>query len=166
MACEPRYEYALSVYAPDGTLQHVIDRQYESWTRNERVRQRYEAIMQSQAQQFPPGTETEIEDQEQDVGELRISPDGRIWVLPSRQMFEPEPGYFATYDVFTLDGEFTRQVRVECPGSADEDRLFFTGGDLVFQVTDFWNAVLSATGGGGEDEDAAPMEVICYRIAD
>ena len=164
VVCEPRYGYALSVYNPDGRLERVIERDYESWTRDEKIRQRYESIMQAQVRQFPPGTEMEIEDKEQDIGELRIGPDGKIWCLPSRQMFVPEPGFFAVYDVFTMDGDFEKQVRVKCPGDSADDRLLFAGPDLAFMVTGFWNTVLSATGGGDDEEEAAPMEVICYRV--
>ncbi len=165
ISCEDRYDYALSVFNPDGTLDRVIERQYEPWTRNDKVRNRYQAIMEAQAAQFPPGTEVEIEGREQSVEDLRIASDGTIWVLPSRQMFEPEPGYFATYDEFSPEGEFTHQIRVKCEGDPSMDRLMFAGGDRVFLVTGFWDAVLSANAAAtDEDEEAQPMEVICYRI--
>ncbi len=164
IACIPRYRYALSVFNPDGTLDRVIDREYEPWTRNELVRNRYRSIMEAQAGQFPPGTPLETEDKEQDVEDLRVAPDGTIWVLPSRQMFEPEPGYFAVYDQFSPEGEFTRQVRVKCEGDPSTDRLIFAG-DRVFLITGFWDAVLSASSAStDEGEDAEPMSVICYRI--
>jgi len=166
VACPERYEYSLQVFAPDGTLERVIEREYESWTRTDEIKKRYDAIMDAQLQQFPPGTEKEVEDMEQDVSDLRISADGSIWVLPSRQMFEPEPGTFATYDVFTPEGVFDRQVKVKCEGDPAMDRLIFAGDDRAFQVTGFWDAVLSANAAAGEDdgEEAAPMEVICYKI--
>lgn len=165
IVCEPRYDYALSVYAPDGRLEKVIDREYESWPRNALVRERYQGIMEAQLRQFPPGTAMEVEDREQDVEDLRVAADGTIWVLPSRQMFEPAPGTFATYDVFTPDGRFARQVRVHCPGDPSRDRLIFAGDDRVIQVTGFWDAVMAASGGGGKDDaEAVPMEVICYRM--
>jgi hypothetical protein len=166
VVCEPRYDYALSVYSPEGKLEKVIDREYESWTRNAVVQQRYKSIMDAQLRQFPPGTEMEVETREQDVEDLRVARDGSIWVLPSRQMFEPEPGSFATYDVFTPDGKFAKQVRVHCPGDAASDRLIFAGDDRVIQVTGFWDAVLAAAGSGGdaEDTEATAMQVICYRM--
>jgi len=165
VVCEPRNEYALSVYAPDGTLERVIEREYESWERNETVYKRFESIIAAQSANFPFEVETEVEKLEQDVGDLRVARDGRIWVLPSRQMYEPEPGSFATYDVFTAAGEFQEQVKVVCPGDPAYDRLVFAGEGLAFQVTGFWDAVLSAAAAGdGGDEEAAPMEVICYKV--
>lgn len=165
VVCEPRYDYALSVYSPEGKLEKVIDREYESWTRNATVKKRYEAIMDAQVRQFPPGTEMEVEAREQDVADLRVAKDGTIWVLPSRQMYEPEAGSFATYDVFAPDGRFTKQVRVHCPGNPASDRLIFAGDDRVLQVTGFWDAVIAATGGSGQEDAAATaMEVICYRM--
>ncbi len=165
VSCVPRYDYALSVFNPDGSLEKVIERQYKPWTRNEQVRQRYQSIMEAQAAQFPPGTDVVIEDKEQSVEDLRIAPDGTIWVLPSRQMFEPDPGYFAVFDLFSPEGEYTRQVGVKCEGDPANDRLMFAGGDRVFLVTGFWDAVLSANSASGDEEDEAePMSVICYRI--
>ncbi len=167
VACEPRYEYALSVFNPDGTLDRIIDRKYEPWTRTDKVRDRYLSIMKAQAAQFPPGTPVETEDKEQDISDLRVAADGTIWVLPSRQMFEPEPGYFAVYDLFTPTGQFDHQVRVKCPGDPSVDRLMFAGGDRVFLVTGFWDAVLNANAApadGEDDTEAKPMEVICYKI--
>jgi hypothetical protein len=166
VACEPRYDYALSVFDAAGKLERVIDREYESWTRSPKVFERYSAIMEAQSAQFPPGTAKEVEKMEQDVSDLRVARDGTIWVLPSRQMFEPEKGFFATYDLFSPAGQFVKQVKVRCQGDPAVDRLIFAGQDLVFQVTGFWDAVMSANaaGAGGEGEgEAEPMEVICYR---
>ncbi len=164
VACPERYDYALDVWNPDGTLDRVIHREYESWPRTEEVKQRFRSIMEAQAAQFPPGTPLEVEDLEQDVEDLRVAPDGSIWVLPSRQMYAPEPGFFAVYDVFSPEGEFTRQVRVKCPGDPATDRLMFAG-DRVFLVKGFWDAVLNANAAsGGDDEEAEPMAVTCYRV--
>lgn len=154
VSCIPRYGYALSVWNPDGTLDRVIEREYESWTRTDDVKKRFQSIMEAQAAQFPPGTPVEVEDKEQDVEDLRVDPDGNIWVLPSREMFEPQEGFFATYDVFSPDGEFTRQVRVKCEGDPSADRLLFAG-DRVFIVTGFWDAVLQANAAAGEDTEEA-----------
>ncbi len=164
VVCEPRYDYALSVYAPDGTLERVIEREYESWQRNETVYKRFEAIMEAQSANFPFEVEREVEKMEQDVNDLRVAADGSIWVLPSRQMFEPEPGSFATYDVFAPDGTFREQVKVICPGNPAVDRLIFAGDGLAFQVTGFWDAVLSASAAEGGDDEAEPMSVICYKV--
>lgn len=164
VVCEERYDYALSVYAADGTLTRVIEREYESWTRSDEVYKRFEAIMEAQSANFPFPVEREVEKLEQDVGDLRVDRDGNIWVLPSRQMYEPEEGSFATYDVFDGEGVFREQVKVVCPGNPSTDRLVFAGDGLAFQVTGFWDAVLSASAAGGGAEDAEPMEIICYKV--
>ena len=61
-------------------------------------------------------------------------------------------------------GTFAEQVKVICPGDPALDRLVFAGEGLAFQVTGFWDAVLSAAAAGGGSDEAAPMEVICYKI--
>jgi hypothetical protein len=161
VACEERYEYSLSIYHPDGYLERVIQRAYESYERKLQ-----ESMLQSQIRQFPPGTEYAIEEKEQDVCDLIVKPDDTIWVLTSRAMYTPEPGAFATFEVFGLDGAFLNRVRVLCSGNAGRDRLIFAGDDLVFQVVGFWDAVRSASGASFDDDgsDSAPMEVVCYKV--
>lgn len=163
---QPRYGYELSVYDANGNLERVITREYESWERSPEMYERWKTIMEAQAQQFPPGTPIKVEKKEMDITDLRIARDGSIWTLPSRQMYEPEPGYYAVYDVFTPEGRFDRQVGVRCEGDPSRDRLILTGGDRVFMVTGFWDAALGAMGAsaGDEEEEPEPMEVICYRV--
>ena len=57
-------------------------------------------------------------------------------------------------------------MRVVCEGDPVTDLLIFAGTDLVFMVTGFWDAVLSASAAdtGDEGDEAEPMEVVCYRV--
>ncbi len=155
-------EYALSVYSAAGKLERVIERQYESWTRNDKVRQRYQSLMQAQSQQFPNRPTPVIEDQEPDVQSIRCAADGSTWVLTSRALYTPEPGILAAWDVFSPTGEFVKQVKAKAPGDSATDWLFLTEEGLAIQVTGFWDAAMAAMGGEGADEEAAAMEVICY----
>jgi len=159
----PRTDYALSVFNPDGTVAHVIEREYETWTRDDYARNRYDSLMEGQSRQFPPGTEREIEDTEADVQYIRCAADGSIWVLNSRAVYTPKDGCLAAWDVFNADGEFIKQVEAHVPGNAASDWMFLTDNGLAIHITGFWDAALAAMGGGG-DEDAAAMEIICYRV--
>jgi len=157
------YEYALSVYGPDGKLERIIEREYETWPRNDRVRQRYQSIMEAQSAQFPNRPTPVLETDEPDVQHLRCAADGTIWVLTSRAIYAPEPGVLALWDVFSAQGEFLKQVKAMAPGDPATDWLFLTDEGLAIQVTGFWDAALAAMGGGGaESEEAAPMQIICY----
>jgi hypothetical protein len=71
--------------------------------------------------------------------------------------------------VFSPEGHFLKQVQAQCPGNGLEDNLFFTPGGGAVMVTGFTAAVRSLQQGGAgaapmaEEEEAAPMEIICYR---
>ena len=161
----PRNEYALTVFDRDGSVDRVIERAYESWSRNEKARARQTAQDEGIMRQLPPGADFEVADLAPDIAALDVRADGSIWVMTSRSQFTAAPGDY-TYDVFSPEGEFVKQVTLQAGGRADEDQLVLGGGGLVFRVTGFWDAltaVIGGSGSGSEDAEAAPMEVICYR---
>jgi hypothetical protein len=57
-----------------------------------------------------------------------------------------------TYDVFDAEGVFLRQDAVACAGDAEEDRLFFLGGDRVALVRGAVQARRNTFGGSRGDE--------------
>ena len=71
-----------------------------------------------------------------------------------------------TYDVFDREGNFVEQADVVAEGSSSADLLFFAPNGNVFRITGFQEALIAALGGFTSDaeEEAEPMEVICYRI--
>jgi hypothetical protein len=166
-----RNDYAIKVYKPDGTLDRVIEREYDSWQRTEKERTRVERMLEAQTRNIPFPTETHVGDTEPDLTSLHVADDGSLWVQTSRGSREQPEGIMLTYDVFDPEGNFTEQVAVACEGDGVEDGLIFAGGDRVYLVTGLTEALImlqsgGASGGGEESEEgeAAPMEVICYRI--
>jgi hypothetical protein len=167
VAAIPRNEYEVSLFSPDGTLERVFSREYESWERDERAIGIWQNIMETIQRQQNPNAPVSWEDTEPDVEFINVAPDGSIWALNSRAMWTPPAGTFTYYDVFSAEGHFEKQVEVVCEGNPQEDLLFFAGDNLAFMVTGFWDAALSQFGGAGstdEDEEAEPMSVICYRV--
>jgi len=163
----PRNEYEVSLFAPDGALERVFSREYESWVRDERAAGIWQRILETIQRQQAPNAPISWEDTEPDIEILRTAPDGSFWVLNSRAMWTETPGAFTYFDVFSPEGHFVKQVQVVCDGNPQEDLLIFAGDDLAFMVTGFWDAALSrfgGAGGDGDEEDAEPMSVICYRI--
>jgi hypothetical protein len=157
--------YTMTVYHPDGQIDRVIEREYTSLKRNEKAKARATARLEGQVRQFPPGTPFEVEDMEPDVEGLYVRDDGSIWVLTSRAMWEPKPDVFQTFDVFSPAGDFVKQVDFKVDGTSWSDLLIFAKGDLVFQITGFFDAINAMVGGVSSDseEEPEPMEVICYR---
>ena len=166
IAAIPRNGYVLTVFNPDGSINRIIEREYKSWQRNERARARAIAQLEGQLRQFPPGTEYKIMDIEPDIAALYIRDDGSIWVLTSRAMWDSKPGVLQSFDVFSPEGHFLKQVDILADGSSAADLVVFARDDMVFQITGFYDALVAALGGFGTDaeEEAEPMEVICYRI--
>jgi len=162
---QPRNQYEISVYSEDGELERVFGRQYESWKRTEKLMARYDAMMEAQSQQLPPGTERVVEEYEQDLWGIRALGDGTYWVGTSRGMYDPPAGAFCVWDVFSGDGEFVEQVRADIPGKPGTDMLMMTDHGYAVMITGFWDAVLAVMGAGQSDE-AEPMEIVCYRVGE
>ncbi|MFO7609540.1 MAG: hypothetical protein R6X35_10145 [Candidatus Krumholzibacteriia bacterium] len=161
-----RNAYRITVYKPDGTLDRVITRQYQHRQRETREIERIEATLKVQLAQLP-APKWSISKTEPDIRALRIGPDGNLWVESSRGGYEQPDGVFFTWDVFDPDGHFIQQVSAACPGDGDSDIMIWTAAGAV-QVTGFMEGVQSLLAGGAgatDDEEAAPMEVICYRTA-
>ena len=163
-----RNEYAINVYGPDGTLDRVIEREFESRTRDEEEMARVNSIADAQRRQFPMEVKFELCDTEPDISTLRIAPDGALWVFNSQSAREQPEGIMATYDVFDQSGHFVKMVAIACDGDGEKDGLIFAGSDRIILVTGFVDAAMSLQGGASAEtedgEEPKPMEVICYRI--
>ena len=70
-----------------------------------------------------------------------------------------------TWDVFTPDGEFLKQVSAKCAGDGKKDSLMWTPDGNAVLVTGFLDAAMSLQGGGtpAGDDEAAPMEVVYLK---
>lgn len=168
-----RNEYRLNVYAPDGTLEMAIEREYETIARTAEDTAWLEGLLDAAFAQVPFPVQLELSDTEPDINWLnrgvQVDEGGNLWILPSDGTRDQPEGVFATYDVFTPDGKFDRQVQAICEGDGTEDGIFILGEDRAMVVKGYIDAVATSFGGGGaaveeEDEEADPMEIICYRI--
>jgi hypothetical protein len=161
------YDYKFNVYAADGTVERTVTREFEPYQREDIDRTLMETIMEGASSQFPFPIETEIEDVETPIGNLIAHAGGETWVLPARGSRHQPEGVLATWDVFDPDGNFARQVRIRCPGNGRKDGVYFVGDDRLLVVHGLVDALGAQFGGGaGEEaeEEAQPIEVVCYRI--
>lgn len=160
-----RYGYDIHVYQPDGALAKVIHREFKSYERDQAMKDLVDRAFQQQMAnpQLPGNATYKAEKNEPDIADLRIADNGELWICNSWQRWQSKPNQFA-FDVFSPDGEFVKEVQINCPGSATDDRLFFTNNERIYKVTGFLSAAISAQGlGGEEDEEADPMAITCYR---
>ena len=167
-----RDAYAISVFNADGTLDRVIEREFELYTRTAEEKQRMHDLFNSAMSGFPFEVKFNIEDTEPVIDffhrGVRVDDDGALWITTSRGIRDHENGALMTYDVFDREGHFTKQVAVLCDGDSYRDCLFWISNDQVVLVTDAMAALAAQFGSGStldsDDEDASSQEVICYSI--
>ncbi len=161
-----RNEYRLNVYNPDGTLERVIEREFESRPRNDLENKRIDAIFAAQTRNIPIEIDFTKAETEQDIATISLDDDGYLWVQTSRSGFEQPAGVMLTFDIFDPEGHFVRQCPVTCDGDPMHDGLLLTGGSRMVLVRGFIDAALAMQAGGAlemeDEEDPAPMEVISY----
>lgn len=168
-----RNEYRIKVWAPDGTLERVIEREYTTVQRTAESTAWIRGLLEAAFAQVPFPVALELSDTEPDINWLnrgvQVDDGGNLWILPSDGTIDQPEGVFATYDVFTPDGKFDHQVQAVCEGDGTEDGIFILGEDRAMVIKGYIDATATMFGGGGaaledEGEEADPMELICYRI--
>jgi hypothetical protein len=113
--------------------------------------------------------ERSVSENDEVIANMELRPDGELWVLTSRGFRAPPEGMHSVYDVFDADGVYVRQMQMPIEGDGLQDGVIFAGDDRLMLVKGFTDALISLqTQGSGptlsEDEEPAPMEVICYAI--
>ncbi len=172
-AAPDRDAYRINVYAPDGALERVIERDYRSLPRDAEDRRYLNALFEGAFRNIPFPVKLKLADNESDIQwmtrGLQVDDDGNVWVLPSRGTRDQPDGVLATFDVFTPDGGFDRQVQVSCDGNGRKDAVFFLDAQRVLLIRGYADAVAAQFGGGvapDEDAEAEPMSLVCYRIVE
>lgn len=167
----PAYDrYAINVYAPDGSLDHVIEREFAVRPRTEIESGRIQAVFDLWSSRGPQEFPTEIYDCAPTVADLYVDDENNLWVEHSRSADSGSDEAMLTYDVFDGEGRFRRQVALVCEGNPVNDELFRVRDDMVVLVKGSIPAMYAAMAGGATETDAeaaeANMEVVCYRIPD
>lgn len=160
-----RNRYAVEVYRPDGTLERVIERQYESLTRGEPDRARARQALDAVAANYPVRPrEVVVLDTEPDVSWVRAAPGGELWVATSRGDAYPPPGAMTVVDVFDKEGHFALQKVLMIPGDARKDAAFFVDEDRIVVVKGAMDSFLEQQGVSTSTDGQSLMEVICYQL--
>ncbi len=167
-AAPERNNYKIDVRQPDGTLVRVIEREYKNYKRNademELVRRFVEAVHKNHPVQ---PTSYQVEEIDSDISSLRVNPNGELWVSTSQGTRNQPEGVCATYDVFTKEGVFDRQVSLFGDFEPNQDLIQFLGKDRCLVIVGAGEGYLSSMGvaGGEEGEEEVPLiEAICYQI--
>ncbi len=161
--------YAVEVLAPDGTLERIIERTFENRLRTEDELRRLNALYEASARNTPYPVTREIEPSPPAIADLHVDPDGTLWVAHSRSSEDCPEGVMIAYDLFDREGRYLREARVACNGDPEYDGLEFLPDGRVLLIKGYVLAGMARTDLGsvplGEEEDPAPMEIICGRLA-
>ncbi len=159
-----RNSYTIDVYSPDGDLERVIERKYAPYNRTQEDKERFS----QRTRIVIHGREVtkEVSSTDPCVLRLEVRNDGDLWVLHSRSTREQPEGILQTWDVFSPEGAFVRQVAVACVGNPRSDKLVFLDDQRAVLLKGLEAAALAMAGGaseGEEDEDVA-IAVAMYRV--
>lgn len=163
-----RNKYEIHVFNQDGSLDRIIEREYKSLARDEEDKQQAYSIMEGVAAYYPaPPREITVEDMHADISTLYAREDGNLWVRTSRGDLDSPEGVLGTIDVFDGKGHLKKQVALKGPGNLEQDNMYMIGKDRVVIVTGAVEAFRTMQGVTSEedDEEAAPLEVICYQMS-
>jgi hypothetical protein len=161
-----RDAYEISVFDRTGELQRVFGRTYEQ---RERTQEDKEAVapLINVSGRF---AETVAEDRDECVARLMYDfDDDSVWSLSAHGANEPEDGeVLESWDVFSADGEYLRQVQVPRGEEIVNGASFLVGGGRLVVL----RGVSSSFDSEDEDEETEdpeeievePLEVICYRF--
>ena len=174
-ALPDRERYAIHVFAPDGSLERVIERDFTPRRRGEAEMARARRLAERRYRTAPFDVEYHFEETVAVVPwflrGLQVAPDGDLWVRHARSGVDQPEGIVLTFDVFDAEGRFVRQAALAGEGDGLGDGFFLAGADRVIRVVGFVDAMRDHYGGGrgsigeGDDiEEPEPIEVVCYRL--
>jgi len=165
-------QYAVTVCAPDGTPERVIERQYEPLDRTDAEHRRLELMILSAFAGAPFQPQLEINRRESALAyfhrAIQLRPDGGLWVLSGRGLRPKQPGVMAVFDVFDEAGLFTEQVALHADHDARDVGIFLSGANRVLVVKGYMDSLAAQFGNGtpmaDEGYEPQPPEVICYEM--
>ncbi len=172
-------EYKVEIFAPDGTPERVIRRDYESLRRLDEDIEEARELAAELASRFGDDGGDNVQEYENDIAQVVARADGELWVLSSRGVRDCPSGHLGVFDVYDTDGRYDRTLRIAADYDPEDDN-FLVVGDRLYVFKQAQNApdrsfsggggnmVAVVIGGGDDDEDDGeepmPFEVICYRL--
>jgi hypothetical protein len=162
--------YSINVWSTDGTLERVIEREYDHRMRSDKEKERATPRVRIRRRGGGGGDmKFKMSDWDRDIQRMYPREDGTLWVLSSHGAFDAEEGTIGTFDIFNKEGHFSNQITLLGDGDFYDDGFHFVG-DRLFVVKEFRTAAEAMMGGREGEEEVAeeepePMSVICYGLA-
>ncbi len=164
-----RNTYEIEVFSPAGEKIRTITRQYKQTPRNSQEKKVAYKIVEAVGGYYPTRPKRiGTEETEAAIASIWVTSDGRIWVQPGDADKSLPEGSWLVLDVFTPDGQFEKQVALPGNFNARQDGLFVQPDGIIFVVVGALEAFLNqqavSSEGEGDETEAQPLEVICYRL--
>lgn len=154
--------YLINVYDPQGKKERVFTRKYQAHKRSDDEKKKIALqkwcgedglrLAKDRGIKYIP------EDYEPDVLEILAHPDGNIWVRTTQGMCNQDSGIMLSYDVFSPQGHFIKQVGLAVEANADRDIVYFLNEDTVVVVKGQSSVEFGCSLSEAEDI----LEIICY----
>lgn len=164
-ACESYPNYEITVFNKAGAVEKKITREYGHQALGAKEKDMLKRIMDFSAQQIP-GCKVVIDDNAKDIESIHVRDDGNIWVLTSTGARTKPAGSLGVFDVLNPEGQYVKAVTLMGEGDPLSD-LYLLVKNRLYVVTDFLQAAMAAQGmqgAVGEEEEAEPMAVRCFKL--
>ncbi len=156
--------YQINVYDQQGKLQKLIRKEFDSYKRSGRdkknvAKQKFcgdEGLRRLSDRDI----EFLVEDFDPDITNIYTRPNGNIWVQTSQSARSQKLGTLLSYDVFSPQGHFLRQVDLHGFGDGQKDIIYFLGEDRLVVV----KGQMEAKFGCSMASEADILEIICYEM--
>lgn len=161
-----RDRYAVHVYAADGTLMRVIEREFIPTQRSGKDKQRVAAGLTMTINGEVIQLDSDIMDTDPCLRQIHVDEQGQLWVWHARSLENQPEGIFASCDLFAADGRYLAQVQLAVEADPHQDRLIPLSGGRFVLLRGIIDAMDAMWGGSSKDEsvaDIVPLEVICLR---
>ncbi|MCK9997240.1 MAG: hypothetical protein KAH56_13275 [Candidatus Krumholzibacteria bacterium] len=164
-----RNEYEIRILSPTGGLIRTITRQYEQPPRNSQEKKVAYKIIEAVGAYYPTQPKRiGTEETAPAIAAMWVTADGRLWVQPGDADKSAPEGSWLVLDVFTPDGQFEKQVALTGSFNVQQDALFMQPNGMILVVVGALEAFLNqqavSSKEEGDETEAQPLEVICYRL--
>jgi len=160
-----RDAYEVSVFDKTGKLLQVFGRQYKSRKRTQSEKDDVGPLINVAGR--PDTREWDIADNDECITRVQYNhDDNSVWVLTPHGDNDQPDGILETWDVFSTDGQYLRQVPIPLGDEMIDGTVYLVGGNQLVVVRGTASS-FDGNGESNEDEEMTetePLEVICYRI--
>lgn len=158
-----RDAYEVSVFDKTGNLQKIFGRQYKPRKRTQEDKDDVGPMINVAGR--PEGRDWNIEDHDECITRVQYNPDeDTVWVLTPHGNNDQPEDILETWDVFSTEGRYLRQVTIPLGHEMVDGTAFLVGGGHMVIV----RGTASSFGGDNDEEDddaeIEPLEVICYQM--